>query len=300
MAQGNFNIHDTIRKAEEIVRQVGIPPLPNALIDIRNELSKSGPDFSRVADSVSKDVALSAAILKIANSPFFGGMKTDSIHHALDILGLRNFYSLVLTSSLFNAIGGGANQILDKFRRHSSTVAAICIHFAHKLKLAFEEEAYVIGLFHDCGIPLLMKKYTSYAKMADYAMPSTPLEAIPDNFESVIGFETSRYHTNHCIMSYLMAKSWGLSDTILTVILNHHDTSMYALKDTNQKHLTAILFLSEFICQACDPENYKFHQDEAEWPYHHKITLEELHLNPVDIGILEEEALEIIENNEWF
>jgi HD-like signal output (HDOD) protein len=300
MEQGNIDIQENFRKAEEIIRQVGIPPQPKAVIDIQNEIAKPCPDFSRIAGAVSKDVALSATILKIANSPFFGGMKTDSIHHALDILGLRNFYSLVLTSSLFDAMGCGANQILDKFRRHSSTVAAICFHVTHKLKLNFEEDAYVAGLFHDCGIPLLMRKYSNYAKMADYAMLPSPLETIPENFESVIGFETNRYNTNHCIMGYMVAKSWGLSDTKLAVILNHHDISMYALKDPGQKHLAAVLFLSEFICQVCDPETYSIHQNIVEWPDAHKNTLAELQLKPVDVEILEEEALKVIRNNEWF
>ncbi|HTZ18176.1 MAG TPA: HDOD domain-containing protein [Dissulfurispiraceae bacterium] len=300
MQQWNIDNEKGIRNAEEIILQVGIPPLPKALIDIQNELAKAGPDFRRISDSVSKDVALSAAVLKIANSPFFGGIKTDSIHHALNILGLRNFYSLVMTSSLFNAIGYGLNQSLDKFRRHSSTVAAVCSHIALKLKIDLEEEAYAVGLFHDCGIPLLMKKYADYAQMAEYAMPSSPLETIPDNFESVIGFETSRYHTNHCIMSLMLAKSWGMSDKILAVILTHHDISMYALKSPGQRHLAAILFVSEFICQDCDTETYSFHQDAAEWLKQHKNTLDEIQLKPADVGILRDEACEIIKSNEWF
>lgn len=300
MEQYESDNQEYIRKAEEIIRQIGIPPQPQAVMDIRVEIAKPCPDFGNVARSVSKDVALSAATLKIANSPFFGRTKTDSVHHALNLLGLRNFYSIVLTSSLYDAMGCGSNNTLDKFRRHSSTVATICAFIARKFKRDLEETSYTAGLFHDCGIPLLMKKFPDYAKMADYALPSSPLETIPDNFESVIGFETNRYNTNHCVMSYMMAKSWGLSDTIRAVVLNHHDISLGALKDPDQRYLSAVLFLSEFICRLCDPDTYTFHQNAAEWPDHHRATLAELQLKPADVGIIGAEALEIMKNNEWF
>ncbi len=299
MENQRIDTPENIKKAEEILGQIGLPLQPRAVMDIRREMAKPDPDFQKIVHSVSTDVALSAATLKITNSAFFGGMKTDSIPHALLRLGLSNFYSIVLTTALYNAMGCGTNRALDKFRRHSSSVALVCSHITHKLQIDLEEAAYTLGLFHDCGVPLLLRKFPDYAKMADYALPSSPLEAIPDYFESVVGLETDRYNTNHCIMGYIMAKSWGLSDTVLSVILNHHNISMRALKDPVRRKLLGILFLAEFICQSCDPDTYAFHQNASEWHGVHHRTLAVLRVNPVDIRILEEESCEIIKNNDW-
>jgi HD-like signal output (HDOD) protein len=299
MENPRIDTPENIKKAEEILGQIGLPPQPRAVMDIRREMARPDPDFQKIVHAVSADVALSAATLKITNSAFFGGLKTDSIHHALLRLGLGNFYSIVLTTALYNAMGCGTNHTLDKFRKHSSSVALVCSHITQKLQVDLEDAAYTLGLFHDCGVPLLLKKFPDYAKMADYALPSSPLEGIPDYFESVVGLETDRYNTNHCIMGYIMAKSWGLSDNLLSVLLNHHNISMRALKDPSQRRLLGILFLAEFVCQSCDPDTYAFHQHAPEWHTAHRRTLEVLGIHAVDIRILEEESCEIIKNNDW-
>jgi hypothetical protein len=69
---------------------IEIPPCPEILIRIMAEMHKEEPDYHRLTDLISADVALSAGLIKTTNSPFFArSQRARSVHDALTILGLR-------------------------------------------------------------------------------------------------------------------------------------------------------------------------------------------------------------------
>lgn len=83
-------------KADQTVREIGIPPCPATLTRLLRETRADEPDFRRVGRLIGGDVALASAVLKITNSPFYGlRSKASSVQQALALLGLHSVTQLV-------------------------------------------------------------------------------------------------------------------------------------------------------------------------------------------------------------
>ena len=99
-----------IRKAEEFVNSIGIPAQPRVVLEVNEELKKPAAGFDVASDIISRDVALSAKLLKIINSSLFGfGGKVESIHRALSLLGLKRFNSIILVHSKRGIVNQSCN-----------------------------------------------------------------------------------------------------------------------------------------------------------------------------------------------
>jgi HD-like signal output (HDOD) protein len=289
-----LNQEEHIKKAQEIVSGIGIPSQPKIVMDINREINKPEADLSKISDIVSMDVAMSAKLLKIANSPFFGlKEKVDSIQRALALLGLKNFYNIILATSLRENLGGHGSAI-EKFWSHSMATATISSQIAQKVGFTSIDQAYIAGLFHDCGVPLLIKKYPNYVEITDYALGVVGTESLKGLLKSIIGIEDERYNTHHCAIGYLVAKSWHLSQAVTQSILHHHYVNIDIHTDATTKQLAAILLLADYIggyllflsgsiCTV-DPE--------TEWAQRHQKVMDELSLSVNDIEDMKEDLTE--------
>lgn len=196
---------------EKLMQEIGIPSQPRLLIELNKEVTKEEPDFSIISNLVSRDVGISARIIKVCNSPFFGlRQKVDSINRALSVLGLKNFKNVVLVSALADNMNSSSisSKDFEYFCNHSLFIARIAQAIANRLPFEIKRQvdpdhAYMAGLFHDSAIPLLTKKHKDYfVKIA---------EALKSNV-SMVSVEEEAYHTNHCLAAYFVAKSWGLPE----------------------------------------------------------------------------------------
>lgn len=283
---------DDIKKAEAIASNIGIPSPPQLVLDIQNEAGKENPDFARIADLVAKDVSMSARILKVANSPFFSRGKVDSIMHAINLLGIRAFYAAVLSSALREAFLRDS-PALDRFWKHSMVTAIAAGIIARKLRLAPEDQAYTAGLFHDCGVVLMMKKFPDYTRVIDNALYITTLHPVSEKFDLIVGYENDRYNTNHCVMGYVMSKSWRLSDAVNNAIMCHHYPNIDMHKDIHTRRLSAVLHLAEFTSLSFDFEHQEFAYLSSQWINAYNLSIKELGVSADDIDIFVEEVSEI-------
>lgn len=283
---------EDIKKAEAIAASIGIPAQPQLVLDIQNEAGRENPDFTRIADLVAKDVSMSARILKVANSPFFSRGKVDSIMHAINLLGMRAFYAAVLSSALSETFLRDS-PALDRFWRHSTITATAAGIIAKKLRLAPADQAYTAGLFHDSGVVLMMKKFPDYIHMIDHALYITTLHPLSEKFDLIGGCENDRYNTNHCVMGYVMSKSWRLSDTVNNAIMYHHHPNIDMHKDSLTRKLSAALHLAEFISLSFDFEHQEFAYLSSQWMNAYKLSIKELGVSADDINIFVEEVSEI-------
>jgi len=286
-----------IKKAEAVIAAVGLPPCPKIYLDISDEMQKPASDFTRICDLVNKDMPLAAMVLQIANSPFYGfAGRIDAISQAVSVLGLNNLHNIIATVSLHKVLSGGHSQ--EILWRHSLASAMIAAHIAKKSKVVKDSQAYTAGLFHDCGVAALLKKFESYKEIFGFALAASPAEGLPDKFDTVIGLEVTKYHTNHATLSYVMAKTWGLSDSVLSVILHHHDIGINDCKQPPEKHLSAILRLADFIESSCRRSNPVIINRET-WLSAHKCTLSDMGLIESDLDAIEKESYDLINDNNW-
>ncbi len=229
---------DRLHKAEEIVRSVGVPAQPAVLVEVSREIHKPHVSLEGVAAIMTRDVSLSARVLKLASSPLFGGRQAfTNVRDALVLLGLNHFYRSVLTVALRDSLKktGGDHEA---FWQHSQQVSAICQVVAEGSVRELAAAAATLGLFHDIGTVLLQRKYPDYTRYA--------AGALAGDWKSVRA-EDRRYGTDHGAAGYIVAKTWGLAPLLLEVILHHHETDYDLHTDPVARQLKAILQLSELF-----------------------------------------------------
>lgn len=216
------------------IRDNGIPPRPTALIEIDKEMAKDEPDFSHLARIITADVSLAAAMLKTANSPFFGlDKKVRSVPEALLMLGLKLTIQTIASIELRKAFKDVPQ--LDRFWDESGTTARVAGWLAIQLRPRCwirSEDAYTFALFHDCGIPILLRPFPEYRNVLGKANTSRD-KRFTDIEDDALG-------TNHAEMGANLAASWLLPSEIIEGIRNHHKLDSLADKDVADPLLTAL------------------------------------------------------------
>jgi HD-like signal output (HDOD) protein len=231
----------SLEEAQKAVKGIAIPAQPKLLTEINDELQKRSPDVNRVAERIAKDVGLSAAVLKVINSPFFGlRSKVSSIPNAVHLLGMNNV-KCIITGMMLKTVMGGEAMMLERFWDSSEKIAKISTYLASILPKVPRDETYTFGLFRECGIPLLMQRFPDYRETLKIAGgQSLPLPVIEDQ----------RHGTNHAVVGYMVAKTWGLADMMSGAILRHHDYDMFSDADDSApmvRTLVSINYLAEYL-----------------------------------------------------
>lgn len=203
------------REAERFSRDVGIPPCPEILEKFSSAMRAAEPNLRLLAALIANDAGLSAAMLSIVNSPFYGlERKAASVQQALSILGLRAGANIVTGLLLKFAFPAGANWLLRRFWEESSRTAVAAAGIAARLEGVDPDLAHTYVLFRDCGIPVMMRKFPGYAEVveANWLKPG-------DKFAVV---ENNRFGFSHARVGFALARNWLLPDSLCKSILYHH------------------------------------------------------------------------------
>ena len=234
---------------EALIKSIRIPPRPSLLADLQRELASSEPCPGRIGRIIASDVGMSGALLKLANSSFYGGKrKATSIDQAIIFLGMNQVAALMTGLLARQAIGTDGtdatdNAALASFWDVSSRRAQAMVFLARTLRIGEADVAHTFGLFCDTGVPLLMARFPEYA--------ATFAEAAHDPVRPLTALEDERYSTNHAAIGCLLARNWGLSTDVSWAILHHQDYSV--LDDTATadpiRALVALSLLAESAIQ---------------------------------------------------
>ncbi len=204
---------------EKTLQGIVIPSRPQVLSQLERELRRDDPSPRIVGRLISADVSLSAAVLKMINSPALGvSRRISSVDQAVSLLGMSSVSRLVTGLALKMAVAGKAAS-LDRFWDSAEDVAGIASRIALTIPRGPRDDAYCFGLFRDVGIPLLMQKLPTFRQtlmLAD-GVTDRPCTAV----------EQEQHATDHATVSYLVAKSWFLPTDICSGILHHHDPAIF-------------------------------------------------------------------------
>lgn len=203
-----------------VIKDLAIPPRPQVVTVLFEEMSKEEPDLKRVTQQIASDVGLSAGMLKAANSPLFGlSKKASSVPQAISVLGLRHVANIATGLAIRHALKSpGKGLSLERFWDSAEKTALLCHYLAKRLRGIPADEAYTYGLFHDCGIPVLAQKFPRYLETLRRAN-----QAADQPFTKVEEGETG---TSHGILGYFLARSWLLPDHLCQAILLHHEATV--------------------------------------------------------------------------
>ncbi len=204
---------------DALVSSISIPPRPTLLTELQAEMAGADPDFDRIAHLVASDVALTAAVLRTVNSPFYAlSRKATTMTEAISLLGLRQIGALVTGFMLRKSVGGdGAN--LTRFWDVTTKRSFALSRLARGLRGVDVDVAQTFGLFCDVGIALLMQRFPNYALTLGAANRS--------KVEAFTEIEQAAHQTDHALIGALMARAWGLPKMVSDAIRAHHDYAVF-------------------------------------------------------------------------
>lgn len=268
-------------KLERSLKNIGIPPCPKILIRVIDETNKEEPDYNYLAKIINADVALSAGLIKLANSAYFGTRhRARSVREALTIVGLRATTRAIAAIALRKAFP--STPPMERFWDASARVARLSGWIAQQLNLPelLPEDAYTFGLFRDCGIPILLISFSN-----DYE----DILAVANN-ESDLSFtsvEDRTFQVNHAIIGSNLAQNWRLPSEIVLAIKQHHEIKMLQSDETRLPHillssrLIGLSQLAEYIVQ----QQLRLSMTQ-EWSKLGKACLQILNIDPESLNKL--------------
>ena len=268
---------------DRIARELGIPPCPAILGRFSAEMHRQEPDMRKLAELIAADIALSAALLKLVNSPFYGlRTKATNVHQALSIIGLRAGANLVTGLILRQTFPAGGSALMQRFWDKSSSIAASALVAARRISGIDLDEAHTYALFRDCGMPVMIGKFNDYANIIDR------LEHVPGS--QVTALEQMNYQYSHARVGYALARGWLLPEPFCRAILYHHDFEKLAagrreVEPANRK-LVAFGLLIEQLASLRSGGGIC-----PDWESGEQFALDTLRITPDDIIALAQETV---------
>ncbi len=165
-----------------------LPSLPEVAIRVGQAVEDQSSDAKRIADIIQNDPAITAKIVKAANSAFYGS--SNPVHSCSDAvvrLGMRVTHNLVLAYTmrdLFQPRSRLLQQRMEELWQHSTQVAALCYVLAKQSKFFNPDEAMLIGLLHDIGVAAIINQAANYPALAS---SSDALDHATTHLRSPIG-----------------------------------------------------------------------------------------------------------------
>lgn len=278
-------LHINNKVIEDIERGFSIPDQPKLLKKLQELISQEEPELNIIARTISQDVAVSATILKTINSPVYGLSRTVSdIPKSVRYIGLEGIVTLVTSSLLKQTFKQEDCSIaLEDFWLNATNIANTCVLIGNSLKQAISKDIlFSLGLFHDCGIPIMAMKYPEYHQTFERALKFPAV--------SITSIEDSSYKANHATIGYYVATSWRLPKDICQLILAHHERDFLDNPFSRlQKFYFSILKMAENIVH-----KKRYNKGTPDWKFLKEKVLNTLTLSETEyLTLLEKYEEEI-------
>jgi putative nucleotidyltransferase with HDIG domain len=250
---------------EKVQTIIQLPALPTIAMEVVEMVDNPKTSASKLGKLISTDQALTAKVLKIANSPFYGfPRKISTIDFAIIVLGYDALKEIVISISLVSSLQKKSDALFDAkgFWDHSITSGVLARRLARDLGYRVSGEVFVGGLLHDMGISVLHRYFRNEYKRITEILEETDLNALEAE-ESVMG-------VTHAEVGGWLAERWNLPDHLVEAIRFHH---VPARADKN-KDLVALIHVADMIACKMSPQVVQFDKG---LDFDSK-TLEDLHL----------------------
>ncbi|MDD5331191.1 MAG: HDOD domain-containing protein [Sulfuricella sp.] len=261
---------------ELLANGIKIPAQPAVLGELEKLIGKPKANIGHIADLVAKDAGLSAIVFKMISSPVYGLRRpAESLEKAISVIGLKQMANIIKCAALRTTIGG-KEQYYEWFWERSAEIAQLASIVAWKQRSVcniFPDQAYMAGLFLECGVPILMNRFPDYCKAFRLSDKNWPDLADEDR----------RFNTNHCVTGYLLARHWRLPDFICQAVRFHHE-----ILHTEHKATTMVAILQ----MAIHIHNAYRQCDEPNWDSLRPRVLDELGVGVEGLKEFEEDVLD--------
>jgi putative nucleotidyltransferase with HDIG domain len=234
MTKSLMDVHP--RELKGLVKD--IPTLPIIYKELFRMMQDPDISVPEIAEVITKDQSLSARILHLVNSAFYGYSKEiKTISRAVVILGFQAVRSAALAISVFDYFQDEESQNIDltKFWEHSIAVATISKVLAEAARINQQEEAFIVGLLHDVG-KLIEKRY----------FPEDFTEIITVAQEQHLSWmetEKALFQINHATIGKVVFRSWDFPASVVDAVHFHHNPE----SSSKYPQLAALVHIADYI-----------------------------------------------------
>ncbi len=212
-----------------------LPTLPTVIVRVMEIVENPQTTGKQLGDEIAKDQVLSAKVLKLVNSGFYGfSQPISTVSHAVTMLGFDAVKSLVVSASVLEIM----DQALPGLWQHSLACARTCVFIAELGDETSPEEISVIGLLHDLGKVVLCQTLETEFGMVKRRVDKLDL-LFCDAEQQVMG-------CHHGDIAGWLLEKWALPAKLVMPIVDHHDFR----PQRDHAGRTAILHLADVLCRA--------------------------------------------------
>lgn len=217
---------------------IRIPAQPRVLDELRKLMARKEMDVRPLARTINQDPGLTALLFQVVgNAAYRQHQPFDTVEQILHAVGTRQTFNLVQAIALRSA--GDLRKyraVYEAYWARSHAIGQLAMLIADE-RIAvcniFPDQAYLAGVFHDCGVPLLVQRFPTYCQEMQLGEAGRWID---------LAEEDRKFNTDHCVIGYLVARHWCLPDFICDAIRYHHAIGELGMHDA--RSMVAILQLA--------------------------------------------------------
>jgi putative nucleotidyltransferase with HDIG domain len=230
------------------IQNLPTPPIVFSQITrVINDPDTSAYDIAKI---IAEDPALTAKILKLTNSSFYGIPRTiTNVKQAIVILGMEAVKSLVISASVFEMFAGKKSidvEYLSEFWKHSlkaALMARIICRVTEFPSILEAEISFSAGLLHDIGKLVIMSHLPD-----DHRIIKDMLNK--DGDFTAFEVETTVLQFNHADLGSFLASKWNLPESLCAAIKFHHDIEAVCAQPE-----AALIHLADYLAHHSSPDD---------------------------------------------
>ena len=193
-----------------------LPVLPRTFMALREKLADPNASVKEVVKLVEQDISISAKILQLVNSAFFGlPREISTLNTAVSYLGIDMLHNLVLSAEVFRVFENAAKLpgfSFEELHEHSQLTAKIASHIP--VPAAVHSAAVVAGLLHDVGKLVLATRSPKHFARA--------LEGATEEKRPLFAVEQELMGVSHAEVGAYLLGIWGLPCPVVEAVAHHH------------------------------------------------------------------------------
>jgi putative nucleotidyltransferase with HDIG domain len=200
-----------------VSKSVTLASLPETVTRTQTLINSSNSSATEIGDSLSHDPALTARLLRIVNSPYYGfATQIETVSRAITLIGTLELLDLVLATSVIRLFDDIPPELvtMDKFWEHSLYTAVIARNLAQHGRAPNTERYFIAGLIHDIGeLVLFSQRPRQCAEV---------LRLVQEKPGDLLAAETQVFGFTHSQVGAELARAWNLPPSLVTAIRYHH------------------------------------------------------------------------------